>query len=68
MEIYGCPCRLLLIRTFLIRPGSSCLVSHAAHVVVLILISNGGVLRERMLVIHAIRSNDLATVLLLTLD
>ena len=68
MEVYGRPCRLLLVSAFLVGHGSSCLVSHAGHVMVLVLISDSRVLRERVLVIHHICSNDLATGLLLVLD
>ena len=68
MEVYSCPCCLLLFGAFLVGHGSSCLVSHAGHVMVLVLISDSRVLRDWMLVIHHIRSNDLATGLLLVLD
>ena len=68
MEVHCRPCCLLLFSTFLVGHGSSCLVSHTGHVMVLVLVSDSWVLRDRMLVIHHIRSNDLATGLLLVLD
>ena len=68
MEVYSLPCCLLLVRALLLRHGSSCLVSHTLHVMVLVLIGDGRVLRDRQVVIHHIGSNDLATRLLLVLD
>ena len=68
MEVYSLPCCLLFFGALLVGDSSSCLVSHTGHVMVLILVCDSRVIRDGVLVIHHICSNDLTTGLLLVLD